>query len=42
METLRPLLAHIAVTDRLIDRIVYQLYRLTEKEIAVVEGRSGS
>ena len=39
METLRPLLAHIAVTARLIDRIVYQLYRLTEKEIAVVEGR---
>jgi hypothetical protein len=39
METLRPLLAYIAATDRLIDRIVYQLYGLTEEKIAVVEGR---
>ena len=28
----------IATTDRLIDRIVYRLYGLTEDEIAVVEG----
>ncbi|MFQ6100095.1 MAG: Eco57I restriction-modification methylase domain-containing protein [Anaerolineae bacterium] len=40
METLRPLLARIEATDRLIDQIVYQLYGLTEEEIAVVEGRS--
>ena len=40
METLCPLLAHIEATDRLIDRIVYQLYGLTDEEIAVVEGRS--
>jgi hypothetical protein len=39
METLRPLLKDIAATDRLIDRIVYQLYGLTDEEIAVVEGR---
>ena len=39
METLRPLLARIEATDRLIDRIVYQLYGLTDEEIAVVEGR---
>jgi type I restriction-modification system DNA methylase subunit len=38
-ETLRPLLADIATTDRLIDRIVYQLYGLSEEEIAVVEGQ---
>jgi hypothetical protein len=39
VETLRPLLKDIAATDRLIDRIVYQLYGLTDEEIAVVEGR---
>jgi hypothetical protein len=39
METLRPLLAHIGDTDRLIDRIVYQLYGLAEEEVGVVEGR---
>jgi hypothetical protein len=33
------LLARIAATDRLIDRIVYRLYGLTEEEIAVVEGK---
>jgi hypothetical protein len=38
METLRPLLKDTAATDRLIDRIVYPLYGLTEEEIAVVEG----
>ena len=40
MDTLRPLLADIAATDRLIDQIVYQLYGLTEEEIAIVEGRA--
>jgi hypothetical protein len=39
MAALRPLLTHIAATDRLINRVVYQLYGLTEVEIAVVEGR---
>jgi hypothetical protein len=39
METLRPLLKDIGDTDRLIDSIMYQLYGLTEEEIAVVEGR---
>ena len=38
MGALCPLLARITATDRLIDRIVYQLYKLTEEEIAVVEG----
>ena len=30
----------IDATDRLIDRLVYELYGLTEAEIAVVEGRN--
>ena len=34
----RELVNHIAVTDRLIDLIVYRLYGLTEDEVAVVEG----
>jgi len=38
---LKPLLARIEATDRLIDRIVYRLYGLTEEEIAVVEGSKG-
>jgi hypothetical protein len=29
----------IDATDRQIDRLVYELYGLTEEEIAVVEGR---
>ena len=29
----------IDATDRQIDRLVYELYWLTEEEIAVVEGR---
>ncbi len=33
-------LARLAATDRLIDLIVYRLYRLTEEEVAVVEGTS--
>jgi type I restriction-modification system DNA methylase subunit len=40
VEKLRPLLARIAATDRLIDLIVYRLYGLTEEEVAVVEGKS--
>ena len=36
---LLPLKARLTATDRLIDRVVYQLYGLTEEEIAVVEGR---
>lgn len=31
----------IEATDRLIDRLVYELYELTEGEIAVMEGRLG-
>ncbi len=30
--------AQIAATDRQIDRLVYDLYGLTEEEIALVEG----
>ena len=30
----------IALTDDLIDQIVYKLYGLTEEEIAIVEGRA--
>jgi hypothetical protein len=32
------LVARIAATDRLIDRVVYRLYGLKDEEIAVVEG----
>ena len=35
---LTPLLARIQGTDALIDQVVYQLYGLTDEEIAVVEG----
>ena len=31
-------LARIEATDRVIDRIVYQLYGLTDEKIAIVEG----
>ncbi|HVB21963.1 MAG TPA: Eco57I restriction-modification methylase domain-containing protein [Ktedonobacteraceae bacterium] len=34
-----PLKEQLARTDRLIDRVVYRLYGLTEEEIGVVEGR---
>jgi hypothetical protein len=34
--------ASLAATDHLIDRIVYRLYGLTEEEIALVEGGSGT
>ena len=30
----------IDATDREIDRLVYELYGLTEEEIAIVEGRA--
>ena len=30
--------AQIAATDRQIDQLVYELYGLTEEEIAIVEG----
>ena len=36
---LNPLLTRIQQTDALIDQVVYQLYGLTDKEIAVVEGK---
>lgn len=39
MSTLSPLLTTITATDRLIDQIVYQLYGLTDEEIAIVEGK---
>ncbi len=31
----------ITATDRQIDRLVYQLYNLTDAEIAIVEGGKG-
>jgi len=31
----------IVATDRQIDRLVYELYNLTEEEIGVVEGATG-
>jgi hypothetical protein len=34
------LVARIAATDHLIDQIDYQLYGLTEEEIAIVEGEA--
>lgn len=37
-ETLRRIEEDIAITDRRIDRLVYQLYNLTDDEIALVEG----
>ena len=39
VNVLGPLETRIAMTDKLIDQIVYKLYGLTEAEIAVVEGR---
>ncbi len=35
---INPLLTRIQSTDALIDQVVYQLYSLTDEEIAVVEG----
>ena len=38
LDKLNPLLTRIEQTDALIDQVVYQLYGLTDEEIAVVEG----
>ena len=37
MEKLAPLLLRIEEVDRLIDRVVYKLYGLSEAEVAIVE-----
>lgn len=39
MNTLGPLKTRIAMTDKLIDQIVYKLYGLCDNEIAIVEGK---
>ncbi len=39
LEELLPLKTQLKQCDELIDKIVYQLYGLTEEEIAIVEGR---
>jgi hypothetical protein len=39
LAVLLPLKARLAVTDRLIDQVVYRLYGLTEDEIAIVEDK---
>jgi hypothetical protein len=39
LEKVLPLKEQLAQTDRLIDRIVYKLYGLTEEEIGIVEGK---
>ncbi|MCI0698482.1 hypothetical protein L0337_41600 [candidate division KSB1 bacterium] len=36
---LLPLKERLALTDKLIDQVVYKLYGLTEEEVAIVEGR---
>ena len=36
---LQPLMERIAATDKLIEKIVYKLYGLTEEEIGIVEGK---
>jgi hypothetical protein len=38
---LRRLESDIAITDRQIDRLVYELYALTPEEIAIVERCKG-
>ncbi len=38
LDKLNPLLSRIQRTDELIDQVVYQLYGLTDEEIAIVEG----
>lgn len=37
----RPYMRHVIATDREIDRLVYELYGLTDEEIAIVEGHAG-
>ncbi len=39
LDTLLPIKMQLTRCDKLIDRIVYQLYGLTEEEIAIVEGK---
>jgi Alw26I/Eco31I/Esp3I family type II restriction m6 adenine DNA methyltransferase len=39
MNTLGPSKTQIALTDKLINQIVYKLYRLSDAEIAIVEGQ---
>lgn len=36
---LLPIKERLALTDKLIDQVVYKLYGLTEEEVAIVEGR---
>jgi hypothetical protein len=40
LSILLPIKESLAATDRLIDQIVYKLYGLTEKEVAIIEGRT--
>jgi hypothetical protein len=42
LDILLPIKQRLAMTDRLIDQIVYKLYGLTDEDIAVVEGRTNS
>jgi hypothetical protein len=41
-QVLAQLDAQIAATDRQIDRLVYELYGLTEEEVKLVEGNAAS
>ncbi len=40
MEVLAPILTRLALTDGLIDELVYRMYALSDAEIALVEGSS--
>ncbi|MFC1955265.1 Eco57I restriction-modification methylase domain-containing protein [Chloroflexota bacterium] len=42
MTELTPLKDHIKETDKLIDQIIYKLYKLSGEEIAIVEGKGAS
>jgi hypothetical protein len=39
LAVLRPLKERLRWTDGVIDQVVYRLYRLTEEEVRVVEGK---
>jgi len=39
-QTARPVLLGVDVPDREIDKLVYELYGLTDKEIKIVEGQA--
>jgi len=41
LETLLPMKTQLMTCDKLIDKIVYKLYGLTEEEIAIVENKAG-